>query len=306
MIRPSLLNAVERCGLVAKLAEEYPEASAYTKRGNEVDEQVTIEARGGKPAHDADAQACIRWLTDKCAGRVAIIQEKVRLTDPRTGVLISEGTPDIQIPDPALVVTIDWKKREQYAAGLLAHPDDSLQLHTYSLARALLVGAEAYQNVAVLFGGGEVEALESRVYPAAEWWPIIDRIKAVQGKEAIASPGAHCHGCYQRWVCPSYRERAKLATSLLEQDPRALQLTDETAAELLMRAELVEDAADLAKKMVQEHVRKGGRVQRDGKRYLPVIQKGRRSANVEALEAAGLHEYVRQGAPFDRWIWKRA
>lgn len=307
-VRPSLANRVEECGLVAKLAEEYPETNDNIERGNEVDLQFTAGLVKDVVPLDADARACVEWVRTNLAGYTLHVKEKVELTDPETGKMLTRGEPDIQGVDKELdaVETVDVKKREQYFAGHLPGPDDNLQLHIYSLARALKSGAQRYRNTILLFGDGEVEPVQGKWHPADEWWPFLERVRAVQTKERNANPGARCGRCYSREVCPSYRERARLAMTVIEEDVKTLALTDETARELLMRAEAVIDAAELAKKLVRAYAEAGGKIEAGGKVYKPIMMPGKKSADVKSLLAAGLNDHIKTGAPFPQWRWVNA
>lgn len=305
MIRPSLLVHADLCGLVAKLAEEYPEASEFTARGNVVDEQNTAALVKGAAPTDADARACVDWFHRTFTDATPMVQERVSLHDPDTGEMLTEGTPDVQVlsEDGEELVTVDWKKREQFFAGNLPGPDDNLQAHAYSLAKALEVGAQRYRNVLVLFGDGEARPLESAVYERADWWPFIDRIRAIQDKERVATPGSHCVSCYSRAVCPSNRERTALALTLLPKGDVG-KLTDAQAGELVLRAKMVREAADLAMDLAKAHFNGGGSVtDGHGKAWRPLMMPGRRTADVDALEAAGLTQYVRKGEPYPQWRW---
>jgi hypothetical protein len=304
-VRPSALSQAESCAHFLELAERFPETSIYAARGSEVDAQNTAAILDGAAAKDRDAIACLKALQDLQLEGEIHAQEKVSLVDPDTGTILTEGTPDVQVVSPSLVATVDWKKREQQFAGYLADPDDNLQLHAYSLATALARGVGSYQNILILFGGGKAEAKLSRVYPIPEWIPFLDRIRAVQWKERTPSPGAHCANCWQRWVCSSYRERAKLALTLLPSTELG-PLTDEQAALLVERAEQVKAAVNLALDMAKAHQRQGGAIRSaSGKVYLPTVCSGRKSADIEALEEAGLTQYIREGESYERWTWKK-
>jgi hypothetical protein len=309
MIRPSSLPVAEKCAYSTALAERFPETSENAERGNAVDAEITAALRAGTTPQGKDARACVATFRELVTERNAdlYVQELVALHDPETGAVLTEGTPDVQAVAPGQpLITVDWKKREQYFAGYLAEPDDNLQLHAYSVARGLLAGAESYENVLVLFGDGEAEVLRSRVYAQPEWWPFIERIRAIQDKERIPAPGAHCQNCWQRWLCDSYRERAKLALTIISQSTTELgaAITDEQAAELAVRAEQVKNAATMALDLVKAHHRHGGRVEVGGKRYVPTMLPGRRTADVAALERDGLVQYIRKGAGYERWTWR--
>jgi hypothetical protein len=311
VIRPSLADRAELCGHVVELAERHPESNPAVERGNAVDREFSAAVKRGEVPADPDAQAAVEWIRSEFgADRTIWVQEKVALFDPASGELLTEGTPDVQVlqegPGGAGLTTVDLKKREQYVAGLLRDPDDGLQCHGYSVARGLTTGAQRYRNVLLLFGDGEVEAVSSRWYPRDEWGAVIDRYRVLATKDRTPSPGAHCAGCYSRWYCEAYRARAALAATLLPETTDVAHLTDEQAGELVLRASLVEEAAKLAKKIAKAHVANGGQVLAGGKRWLPVVVTGHKTGDVKALEAAGLGQYVRQGAPFEQWRWRRA
>jgi hypothetical protein len=307
-VRPSSLNHAENCAYFIELAQRFPETSLYAARGNDVDAQNTAAILRGVETKDRDAIACIKALQALNLEGEIHAQEKVSLVDPDSGSVLTEGTPDVQVVGPQLVTTVDWKKREQQFAGYLADPDENLQLHAYSLATALARGVGSYQNVLILFGGGRAEAVHSQVYPIPRWLPFLERIRAVQWKPRTPTPGAHCANCWQRWVCSSYRERAKLALTLLPAgEMEGLgPLTDEQAALLVERAEQVKAAVNLALDLAKAHHRAGGVIRAaNGKAYLPTVCSGRKTADLEALEADGLTKYIREGESYERWTWKK-
>jgi hypothetical protein len=311
MIRPSSLSLAESCTYFVKLQEKFPETSEYANRGNVVDDQNTAHLLGKAEANDPDALACISKLADikdsiVSPGRFLYVQEKVQLFDPDTGNLLVEGTPDVQIgSERKTLYTVDWKKREQYYAGYLPPPDQNLQLHAYSVARCLSSSYESYQNIIILFGDGEAEAVGSEIYSLAESVPFIERIRKIQEKPMTPTPGAHCHNCYQRWVCDSYRERAKLAMTLLRDTELTGTITDEQAAQLAHASKVAADASKLAKELAQAHYRSGGVVALDGKRYVPVLCQGRATADVDRLRKDGMDKYIRKGEQYERWLWKK-
>lgn len=308
MIRPSSLGLAEKCSHFVDLAEKYPETSEAAERGNVVDEEISAALSGKAPPSDADAIACTNLFGGEILppnNAAVSLHEKVILYDPDTGETLTEGTPDVQILYGRLVITVDWKKREQYYSGYLSDPDDNLQLHSYSLAKAFAAGATSYQNIIVIFGDGKAEAVEGRVFVIHEWNPILDRIRKVQAKERTPSPGAHCANCWQRWVCGSYRERAKLGLTLLGDGTISGPLSDEQAALLVERATAVKQAAELALDLAKAHQRGGGHIVKDGKQYVPTVCQGRETGNVEMLRADGLTKYIKKGASFDRWGWRR-
>lgn len=228
----------------------------------------------------------------------------LRLADPETDETITEGTADVAIAEPSKVTVIDWKtgRREN-----VAPVDDNLQLLAYGLAAGLAADAPAFRCIIVFLDGDKVTTDESRLYPATEWWPLLDRIRAAASRPAEATPGAHCSRCYQRAVCPSWRERATTALSLLQARPTDMDLTADVAVQLILRVQAVREAADMAEEMARAYVRNGGTIEADGKVYAPQLVAGRRSGpSIKELEAEGLGHLIREGRPSERWGWKRA
>ncbi len=180
-----------------------------------------------------------------------------------------------------IVVVVDWKtgRREN-----VPPVDENLQLLAYGLAAGLASDAKGFRCIIAFLDGDRVDADESRIYHQADWWPLLERVKAAASRPAVATPGAHCGGCYQRAHCSSWTARASTALALIER--RELELTPETAAQLLLRVQAVREAADFAEEMARSFVRNGGRIEADGKAYAPQMVNGRRTGPTLAeLEA---------------------
>ena len=295
MIRPSQLGIAEKCGLAPRLAVEYPEASAAADRGIEIHRQIA-EGR----ADCEESAAALGWLAERT---VIALEKHVRLVDPETGALVTEGTADAVLDDGTTLTVLDWKTGRPEN---VEQPDENLQLHAYGLAVALEMKRDFYTLALAFLDGPRVHVTTSREYGPDEQWAMLKRIKAAALRPPVASPGAHCGGCYQRAVCPSHRERTALALTLLPKGGE-LALTDEKATELVLRVKAVREACDLAEQLARAHVEAGGKVEADGKVYAPVQVAGRKSGpSVKELESAGLGHLVKQGAPSMRWEWRKA
>lgn len=300
MIRPSLLQIAERCGLAPKLAADFPEASPAADRGSAIHAEIARALLGGTPPESREGLAACGWASKL---DIAGVEVPVRLLDPETADVITEGTADIVAQEPEVLTVVDWKTGRPEN---VAPADDNLQLLAYGLAAGLQADAPGFRVIAAFLDGDKVTTDESRFYPAGTWWPLLERVKAAATRPPVATPGAHCGLCYQRAVCPSYRERAQTALALLPKNGAELALNDHTAAELMVRVKAVRDACDLAEEMAKAHVKSGGTVQADGMTWGPRMVAGRRSGpSVKELESTGLGHLVKQGAPSERWEWRR-
>lgn len=300
-IRPSLLQIAERCGLAPKLAADYPEASPAADRGTEIHAEIADALREKRRPKSSEARAAYDWVMHDVPAKM-IIEEPIELRDPETDEVITAGTPDLILihADGGLTV-VDWKTgRPDNVAG----PDDNLQLMAYGAAASLKYDVVPANACLVFLDGVVATSVTGQPYPSL--WDVIERVRHAANRQPVATPGSHCAGCYQRQVCPSWRERAATALALLPRTPTDLTLTDEQAAELVLRVQAVKEAAELAEELAKSHVRNGGRIVANGKEWLPANVNGRKTADVKALEAAGLHEYIREGRPYERWGWKRA
>jgi len=301
MIRPSALQMAEACGLAPRLAERHPEASPAADAGTAKHAAVARAIATGEPPSDPDALWAWEWLKGQDATDVRA-EVPLVLEDPRTWEAITEGTADVVATRAGIPSVIDWKfgRSENVPPA-----EDSLQLAAYALAAGLRAGAPAVSWQIVF--PAERRSSGIVVLTQGGWIAWLDRIAAAASRPAVASPGAHCAGCYQRAVCPSWRERATTALALLPEQPTDLALTDEQAVTLALRVQAVREAADVAEEMVRAHVLAGGRCEADGRVYDRQTVAGRRSGpGVKELEAAGLGHLIKQGAPSERWGWRRS
>lgn len=316
MIRPSGLQLAQNCTMSAHLAVLFPETSHYANRGV----GLHLEIRTGHAA-SPEAKMALSWLLRLVANGYSLLGKEmaVKLEDPETGEIVTEGTVDAAleltgVPGSTdtgpLLLVVDWKSGQK---AYVTDPDENLQLHAYALALAIARGYTRYQLVLAFLREDGVEEVRSRVIEGDEQWVMLERIKDIQTRPPEANPGAWCYDCWQSKVCPSFRERVKLALTLLpsaealaEELKNGITLTDEQATALVLRLQAVSEACKVAKEIAEAHVYKGGVVEANGKRWVPSPQPGRASADLEGLRQAGLTQYIRRGAPFDRFVWKKA
>lgn len=291
------------CGLAAKLANDFPEGSDAAERGTGIHAEIAaaLSPEGGEPVSQ-EAKAAVRWAS---AFNDYATEKRLQLRDPETGEVITEGTADFIGVEPDNIAIVDWKtgRPENVPAA-----EDNLQLLAYGLAEAIETNAPGFRCILAFLDGEKVTTDETRFYPPEDWWALLDRVKAAASRTPEARPGSHCAGCYQRKVCPNYRERAALALTLLPRERTEIaNLTDDEAAALVLRAKAVREAADLAEELAKAHVLAGGRIEADGKVWAPVTVNGRRSGpSLKDLEAQGLGHLIRPGAPTTRWDWRKA
>lgn len=296
MIRPSALQIAEKCGLAPALAIQYPEASPAADRGSEIHRQIADRKPEAPEAH-----AALKWLEGR---PVMGLERRASLVDPETGAVITEGTIDAVLDEGGRLHVVDWKTGRMENVEV---PDENLQLHAYALAVALELGRDRYIVSLAFLDGDRVHVATSREYGPDDQWAILARVRAAASRPPVATPGPHCGGCWQRAVCPSYRARAELALTLLPNNATDLTLTDERAAELVIRIKAIREACDLAEEMARAHVTNGGRIEAGGKVYAQVTVAGRRSGpSVKDLEAQGLGHLVKPGSPSVRWEWRKA
>ena len=313
MIRPSALQLAQNCTMSAHLAVLFPETNEWANRGT----GFHLEIKTGV-AVSSEAKLALSWLLALVARnhhKLIGKELKVRVEDPEDGHLITEGTVDAAAEhappgeEPILLV-VDWKSGHK---AYVTDPDENLQLHAYALGMAIALGYTRYQLVVVFLREEGVEEVRSKVIEGDSQWVMLERIKDIQGRQPEANPGPWCHDCWQSEVCPSFRERVKLALTLLpsyeeiaEAIKTKVQLTNEQATELVMRCQNIMDACKLAKEMVEAHVLRGGKVTANGKVWGPTQMPGRASADLDALRRDGLEKYIKVGQPFARFGWRKA
>jgi len=213
------------------------------------------------------------------------------------GEVLVSGRPGAVLDEPNTVVA--WKCGDPRGIG---EPEDDLGLIAMGLA---CFGGEPFQTAYVAFQGPEAFPRRSPVFEPAQHVGLMARIKAAAGRPPVAGPGDWCGACRQRLYCPAWKARTELALTVLPVEAKSLDITNENAPALWMRIKAVEEACDLAKDQLKSFVRAGGRLEVDGKEYYLGQSDGREPADVKALKAAGLVEYIIKGAPFERAGWRK-
>jgi hypothetical protein len=240
----------------------------------------------------------VKWFHDNMSGQAIAVERFVSLIDPDTMDTITEGTPDLVANDENVDTIVDWKSGR---SENVAEPNDNLQLIAYGLA---VCNGGPFRCALVFLDGDKADARWSRVFEADEHAWLLSRVKAAASAEASAHPGEHCGSCWQRRYCHAWQAREGQALALIDGD-RSLTVTDENAGAIMARAKAVKEAAETAEAIVKAHVRNGGKCIVDGKELSISTCKGRESADVAAIKAAGLVQYLKQGADYERASWKK-
>ncbi len=291
-----MLAMAERCGLAPALAEQYPETGDAAERGTAIHAEIVRAWRENDQAPYPEAQAACDWLRSLGIDAELYWEKQVAVVDDLD--VLTEGTPDLVIEEAAICTVVDWKTGR---SENVEDADSNLQLIAYGLA---ICGGEAFRCVLVFLDGLHADARYSRVFEPAEHPALLSRVRAAATRKPEAHPGEWCGSCYQRRFCPSYRVRESQALALIESDVE-LGITDGNAGQIMARAKAVREAAETAEAMVKAHVRNGGACIVDGKRLTLGTCKGRESADVKALKEAGLVQYIKEGAPYERAAWKK-
>lgn len=313
MIRPSSLKIGRYCSLAPVLSEQFPDRSEAASYGSEVDRIVTAalnhkDVQSTDPEAVNDAAACLAWIGRELHDQQWIVtcQEVVHLYDPDTGALVTKGTADIVARRGEELIIVDLKKREQYWAGRLGEIDPDLQTHAYALGAAQKSGSARYRKAFLLFGGGEVEAQWSEWYFEARWPEIMDEIMGIELRPVKPTRGTHCLSCYPRQHCPAWLLPEGGIEGALEPLSKPGGLTIDNAPAALELYKRAEDLLEKVGEQLRDYARKEGGIVVGDRRWAAVLMSGRKSANVAALEAAGLGEYVREGGRFEQFRFLKA
>ena len=296
-VSASRLNTAEKCGLAAKLVDSHDETSEAAERARLIRTEVArafhVQDLGALP----EAKAALAWLRT-APGEKLKVGEPVDLVDLETGEVLVSGRPGAVLAGPGTVVA--WKTGDPRGIG---EPEDDLGLIAMGLA---CFGGQPFQTCYVALQGLEAFPRRSPTFEPASHAGLFARIKAASERPPVACPGDWCGECRQRLYCPAWKARTELALAVLPSAVKALDITNENASTLWMRIKAVEEACDLAKEQLKSFVRSGGTLVCDGKEYYLGQSEGRETADVKALKAAGLSQYVKQGAPFERAGWRKA
>ncbi len=292
-----MLSRAEVCGLAPALAERYPETGDAAERGTAIHAEIVRAWRENDQATIPEAQAACDWLRSlgQDVSPNSFEREVTLFGDLEE---ITEGTLDLLIVEENLITVVDWKTgRPENVEDV----DTNLQLIAYALAADF---DKPFCCVLVFLDGMHADARYSRIFEPAEHPALLARVRAAATRKPEAHPGEWCGSCYQRRFCESYRVRESQALALIESDVE-LGITDDNAGLIMARAKAVREAAETAEAMVKAHVRNGGACIVDGKRLTLGSCKGRESADVKSLKEAGLTQYIKQGADYERATWKK-
>jgi hypothetical protein len=298
-IHAGLLAQLEKCGLSAQLSTEHDETSESAERSRLIRTEVTRAFHVQDQDTIPEAEAALAWLRSQLelCQAVAKVGEPIDLVDPETGEVLVSGRPGAVLILPNLVVA--WKTGDPRGIG---EPEDDLGLIAMGLA---CFGGEPFQTAYVAFQGLEAFPRRSPVFEPAGHAGLMARIKAAAGRPPVACPGDWCGACRQRLYCQAWKARTELALTVLPVEAKSLDITNENAPALWMRIKAVEEACELAKDQLKGFVRAGGRLEVDGKEYYLGQSEGRETADVKALKAAGLMDYIKKGDPFERAGWRK-
>ena len=305
-VRAALLQQLERCGLSAALTSQHDETSESAERSRLIRTEVTrawaVQDQGSLP----EAAAALAWLRAEMEHRnrtLTLIGEPLDLVDEETGEVLVSGRPGAVLFAPNLVVA--WKCGDPMGIG---EPEDDLGLTAMGLAA---FGGQPFQTCYVAFDGLQAFPRRSPVFEPSTHAGLFARIKAAANRPPIACPGDWCGACRQRWYCDAWKARAQVALMVLPKEVTTveggeihLDLTNENAGEFATRLDVLKDVRECGQELLKAFVRAGGRCVKSGKVMTLAQCEGRETADVKAIKAAGLTQYLKQGAPYETTRWK--
>lgn len=325
--RPSSLQIAKDCLRAPWLGNKYPQSTQATQYGSAVDAAISEAINDGVVPAEPMALVLWTWLSSLFpADATYYVQRKVTLYDPNTGDVITAGTPDLLVvyalEGRRILVVVDWKTIGQFWAGYLAQPDENLQQLTYMVAAGMEFGADETRVVIALYDVNRIKPLESKVYRATDWWPVIDLIKSVpavemDGPEPEARMGGHCDKCWQRQHCSAYLMPAikDVPVALAPFVEGGAELTDETAAAGVLWLDRAYDAIKRAKKVADQvegqlgayALKRGGAIRVGEDRLWGANSKpgSRRGPTLDELEQMGLGHLIKPGKPSVAFDWKK-
>lgn len=320
-VRPSGLQIAEKCSRAPWLAHKYNEENANIRKGNAVDADISRVLLEGGEATTPEGAALAAWVRRRFSPTAKFfIQRKVRLIDPTTGEVITEGTPDLLVLDGKRLYDVDWKSIGQLYAGHLERPENNLQQMAYVVAGGMEFEAEEVQIILACFDAKGITPIEGEVLEGAAWWPLLERVKAVphvdlDGPQPPAILGDHCDSCYQRRHCSAYLlpamgetpvelvPFAEPGTGLTSKEAEAGLVWLAKAKAMLKRAK---EVTELVEGQLQTFTTVNGPIRQGDKEWGPIPTNGKRSGpKLEELEAAGLGDLIKPGKPGVRFDWKK-
>ena len=334
--RPSQLQAAETCSRSLWISLHYREGNANTRRGQSHDakaseiltniKEVPI-ALVDKSKLSPEVKGILAWVGKTFGSHCCFyVQRKVTLADPRTGEVLSEGTPDMIVVDPLMhtLTIVDWKTQGQMWAGHLADPDDNLQQLDYAVAAALEFSTadcplDGFKIVLACYDADGVQPRESEIITADQWFGIIDRIKAIpqvdpDEPEPEAQKGEHCQHCWGRLHCAAYLlPKGDDMPGALVPFTQPGELTAESALQALEwadKAEVTVKAGNELIKRVYEtidaFVAANGPIRRGPKQYCQYPKmSNRKPPTVGELEAMGKADLIKPAVPGTAFGWRK-
>lgn len=189
---------------------------------------------------------------------------------------------------------------------------DSLQLHAYARAYAMLRGCDSYvtgiwaAEDGIWMWSNEVVSLDSERAEAI--WDRIFYAATNSGSEFATGP--HCSSCYARLHCPEYAVPAHTADTWLTPATdweKLAQLSAHERGNLLMKLKSLLAIGEATVKQINEAALRGLEFEVNGKRWAAKEMPGRKSLDKEALKAAvgDLGQFEKVGKPYQQFGWIR-
>lgn len=304
MIRPSALQVAEDCGYSSVLAERFNPASEASETGDEIHRQIAAALTQGTTPLDAGARAAVEAIREEY--EVLGVEIPLKLYDPETGDLVTEGTADVlaRTKSDGILTIIDHKTGRPEN---VTEAEDNLQFHAYGLAAALQSDAQEYGVVASHVVDGKFWWGKRHCVAGNAMWGYLERIKLAAAKDPRPVVGTHCQRCFQQKRCEAFILPAHAGPSALEPFTKPDGLTRDNALRALVVVDAMEAALKVARERLKNHVREFGPIEAGDKRWGPVWANGRRSGpTVEECESAGVGHLVKQGQRYEKFQWSRA
>lgn len=233
----------------------------------------------------------------------ATVEEPVELFDGDD--LLTKGTPDgywVKQTDRGKWVYVMDNKRNFWS---VMDGADRLQLAAYGHALCMKHSAMGYTPLIWSgmdddwFIGKQVDLTSPE---ALDLWLRIGRAARNDhrlGAEGRHVTGSHCEHCWGRHKCPEY-------AALTSDGP--VDVTTENAAELILKAKAMKELSERITENVKAFVQQGGEARdKSGKLFLPVMRKGQKSLDREALaKVVDLEKFQKVGKPYPVFDWRKA
>jgi len=293
------------------LATQHREISEDSSGGRVTREEIGRAWAARDKTLDPRADKALMWLAG-CHGLVHSVNEELDLTDDerKTGEVLASGKPGavVEFADGEVLV-LSWVIGSHYD---YPEPEEDLGLIAMGLAaakgRPFRVG-----QVWVLDDAPAAACRRSPLYAPESHPALWHRVRSAVSRPKIACPGQWCISCKQRIYCEAWLTRAAAALVILGLEVKAakegqipkLDITSATASDLAERIKTVESLVDFAKPQLQAAVKSGVRCVVNGKEYYSRLADGRETADVKALKAAGLTEYIKVGDPYETFGWRK-